>query len=392
MNRVVVRDIETSAWMAITIEGATISHVEPATPPDGPVVWACPAFWDLQMNGRWGVSFSDSTLTVDQIAAIVRAQAELGTARVCPTLITAPFEAMRHGVAMIAEACDTFPDVDRMVLGIHLEGPSISEVDGYRGAHPRDAVRGPDWDEFEQLQSASGGRIVLITLAPERPGAIGFIKRAVQAGVVIGMGHTAADAETLNAAIEAGATLSTHLGNGIASPLARHPNPIWTQAADDRLMASFIADGHHLDRAMLRVLLRAKAGRAFLVSDASPLAGLPVGRYGDWAVDPSGKILVAGTPYLAGASRGLEYAINEVLAAESMLATYGATDMVNLVPARVLGRGRPNLHDVGEPANLVRFHLEGRQFRLVDTCVDGRWVPRGEATAPSGIAPSLDGQ
>ena len=196
----------------------------------------------------------------------------------CPTLITAPREQMRHGVRTIAAACEASPDVARCVVGIHLEGPAISGLDGYRGAHPLDAVRDPDWGEFQELQDASGGRIVLVTLAPERPGAIDFIRKATAEGVAIALGHTAADGATIRAAVAAGARMSTHLGNGIASPIARHPNPIWEQAAHDGLDASLIADGHHLDPATLRVLVRAKTpDRVILVSDASPLAGLPPG-------------------------------------------------------------------------------------------------------------------
>src|SRR6185437_16823280 len=115
-------------------------------------------------------------------------------------------------------------------------------------------------------------------------------------------------------AVDAGATLSTHLGNGIASPLARHPNPIWDQAADDGLMASLIADGHHLGPSILKALVRAKTpDRVILVGDASPLAGLPPGRYGEWEVDPSGKIVVAGTPYLAGSNQGIEVGVNTLI-------------------------------------------------------------------------------
>ena len=187
----------------------------------------------------------------------------------------------------------------------------------------------------------SGNRIVLITLAPERPGAIAFIRRAVAAGVAVALGHTAADGATIDAAIQAGATLSTHLGNGVASPLPRHPNPIWDQAARDDLAASFIADGHHLDMATLRVLARAKGPeRTILISDSSPLAGLPVGTYGEWSVDPSGKIVVAGTPYLAGSNQGLEIGLNNLLSAtawpiDQLIATVTAN------PARLLGKIPP---------------------------------------------------
>ena len=183
------------------------------------------------MNGRWGHSFSNPDLTLEQVAAIVRAQGPLGTARLCPTLITAPVDDLLHGLRTIATACDEFTDVAARVAGIHLEGPFLSELDGYRAPTPPASIRDPDWSLFERLQEAAGGRIVLMTLAPERNGAIEFIRRATAAGVVIALGHTEADAATIQAATEAGARLSTHLGNGIASQLPRHPNPIWMQAA-----------------------------------------------------------------------------------------------------------------------------------------------------------------
>ena len=205
---------------------------------------------------------------------------------------------------------------------------------------PPVSIRDPDWSLFQELQEASGGRIVLMTLAPERTGAIEFIRRATSAGVVIALGHTAADDATIRAAIEAGATLSTHLGNGIASELPRHPNPIWVQAASPVLVASFIADGHHLDLATLRVLARAKGpAMTILVSDASPLAGLPPGAYGEWAVDPSGKIVVAGTPYLAGSNQGLEVGLQNLLAASGCTLEQ-ALRTVTANPARLLGQTR----------------------------------------------------
>jgi N-acetylglucosamine-6-phosphate deacetylase len=376
---VIARHFETGGWIDLGLEG---DRIESAEPIDGPAEvresddWVAPAFWDLQMNGRWGVSFSDPTLTVDQVAAIVRAQAALGTARVCPTLITAPKLDMLHGVRTIAEACDRFPDVGRMVLGIHLEGPSISELDGYRGAHPLESVRGPDWDEFLELREASGDRIAMITLAPERPGAIDFIRRASVEGVVIALGHTSSDAPTLRAAVEAGARVSTHLGNGIAAMLPRHDNPIWHQASEDGLMASLIADGHHLGPNILKALVRAKTpGRILLVSDASPLAGLPPGRYGAWEVESSGRIVVAGTPYLAGANRGIEVGVDHLIRFAGLTPTQ-AIGAATCQPARLLGRPNPVL-EAGQAANLVRFRLrsgeDGPRFLLQATCVDGLW-------------------
>ena len=311
-----------SRWLEVRIDGGRIAEARPVEGPE-PIRpeddWMAPAFWDIQINGRWGHSFSSPDLTVEQVAEIVRAQAALGTARLCPTLITAPVDIDAHGLRTIAAACERSPTSPRGWSGIHLEGPFISERDGYRGAHPIDVDPRPGLGLFQELQEASGGRIVLITLAPERSGAIAFIRKAVESGVIVALGHTAADGATIRAAVAAGARLSTHLGNGIASPLPRHPNPIWEQAATDGLSASFIADGHHLDLATLRVLARAKGpARTILVSDASPLAGLPIGTYGEWAVDPSGKIVVAGTPYLAGSNQGLETGVRNLLQATGL--------------------------------------------------------------------------
>ncbi len=379
--RIVARHYATGTWVGLRIDGPTITEVEPA---EGTIrsddldPWIAPAFWDLQVNGRWGVSFSDATITPEQVARIVRAQAALGTARLCPTLITASREATLSGVKAIAQACDSDPEVGRRVLGIHLEGPWISPEDGYRGAHPREHVRDPDWEEFLALQDAAGGRIALVTLAPERPGGLELVERLAEAEVLVAVGHSAADGATLEAACRAGLRLATHLGNGLPATLNRHPNPIWDQAARPDLWASFIADGHHLDRATLGVLVRAKRQRFLLVSDASPLAGSPPGLYGPWEVREDGRIVVAGTPYLAGSSLELPRAIPILMAAASVdlrRAIRAATSS----PARLLGHKPPEIGNE-EPADLILFRFRKtrstkatRSFDLLASCVGGEW-------------------
>jgi N-acetylglucosamine-6-phosphate deacetylase len=385
-NEIRARHFETGRPVRIAIHGGKIAEVVDSPLDDGEL-WVAPAFWDLQINGRWGTSFSDPSLTVDQVSRIVRAQACLGTARLCPTLITASFASFVHGLGTIAAACETDPKIESRVVGIHLEGPYISERDGYRGAHPIDSVRDPDWDEFRRFQDAAGGRIRLVTLAPERPGTIAFIRSAVASGVTVAIGHTAADGDTLRTAVDAGASLSTHLGNGIDAVLRRHPNPIWEQAALDSLNASFIADGHHLDPSTLRVLARAKSpSRTILVSDASPLAGLPPGTYGSWAVDPSGKIVVAGTPYLAGSNQGLEVGLNMLRRSSGWtLSELLATVTTN--PAHLLRLDVPRIQP-GEPANLVVFRLDEDEDRetsvptikILFTYVDGKIQNAADAT------------
>jgi N-acetylglucosamine-6-phosphate deacetylase len=381
--QVVARDYRDARWLDLELDGERIKAARAGDKPGLPGPdddWVAPAFWDIQVNGRWGHSFSSPSLTVEQVAGIVRAQTALGTARLCPTLITAPVDHLLHGVRTIDLACARFPDVNARVLGIHLEGPFISERDGYRGAHPGAAIRDPDWHLFEDLQRASGGRIVVVTLAPERTGAIEFIRRATGEGVVIAIGHTAADGATIQAAAQAGATLSTHVGNGIAALLPRHPNPIWEQAALHEVFASIIADGHHVDRSTLRVLARAKGPeRTILISDASPLAGLPAGTYGAWAVDPSGKIVVAGTPYLAGSNQGLDVGLQNLLIAtgwplEQVIST------VTVNPARLLGHPAPRLV-AGEVADFVIFRCpRPGTFVVKRVCTRGNWEPEANKT------------
>jgi N-acetylglucosamine-6-phosphate deacetylase len=375
---ILAREVPSAKWIEIESRQGLISQVRPASGPAAVTAdddWVAPAFWDIQVNGRGGHSFSSADLTVDQVAEIVRSQDRLGTARLCPTLITAPLDQMLHGAATIAAACDTLPDVKARILGLHLEGPFLSDLEGFRGAHPAEEMRYPDWDLFWKLHQASGQRIVLVTLAPERPGAIEFIRRLAAVGIVAALGHTAADGPTIRAAAAAGATLSTHLGNGIASMLPRHPNPIWEQAAIDGLSASLIADGDHLDCATLGVLARSKGPACtILISDASPLAGLPPGGYGEWAVDPTGKIVVSNTPYLAGSSQPLERGVQNLLSATRWpLCDVLATVTSN--PARLLGQPEPRL-EVGQQASFVVFRRpEPSGFSLSRTCVDGRWSP-----------------
>jgi len=186
-----------------------------------------------------------------------------------------------------------------------LEGPFISPEDGPRGAHRRQYLRDPSIADYEKLQAAARDRLVMLTLAPERPGALELIRHVTSRGVVVALGHHRADDEALEGAVVAGARVCTHLGNGSDAMLPRLANYIWRQLGDDRLWATFIADGHHLPAATLRCMLRAKGPeRSILVTDVNELAGMPPCRYmrrgGEAELTKDGKVVLAGTPYLAG--------------------------------------------------------------------------------------------
>lgn len=338
-------------------------------------LFVAPAFFDLQVNGALGLAFGSPSVTADHVRTVVAECRRHGIASLLPTLITDSEDNLIRALRQLTRALEEDWELQEACPGFHLEGPYISPLDGPRGAHPRCHVRLPSWDEFCRLQEAAQGRIRLVTLAPELDGAIGFIERLFERGVVVALGHTAATGERIRAAVEAGARLSTHLGNGCSAVLPRHENPIWEQAAEDRLWASLISDGHHLPPAVLRCLLRCKTpARTILTCDASLLAGLPPGRYSAWEQEleiiPEGKIVVAGTPYLAGSWVFTDHCVRMAVSLGGVTLAE-AVDMAALRPRQLLGLPFPTLQP-GAPADLILFRLDERGLpHVVETWVKG---------------------
>lgn len=279
----------------------------------------------------------------------------------------------------IAAARAADPDTARAIPYAHVEGPHISPEDGPRGAHPVEHVRPPDVAEFERWQQAASGVVGMVTLSPHYDGAVAYTRALTAAGVWVSIGHTRAEPHQVTAVADAGAVLSTHLGNGADGVLARHPNHLWTQLADDRLSAGFIADGHHLPADTLTAMVRAKGvERSFLVSDSAALGGLAPGTYstpvgGTVELSADGRLAVAGTPYLAGAARTLA----DGVAGAVRLGRLGLADAVRMatsLPGRFAG-GRGTLRP-GDPADLVRFTWSPSEetLALVDVVRSGRLV------------------
>jgi len=255
--------------VTVTVSEGRIHHVRAADDHAAEDLWLLPGLVDLQVNGFGGHDFNGAGLTSEDVGGAVRALWPHGVTRCCPTVCTASHDHMMACLSAIARACGEAGWIDRAVAGIHVEGPYISDDDGPRGAHPRGHVRPPDWEEVQAFQDAAGGRIRLVTLAPERPGAIGLIEHLSRAGIIPAIGHTNASPDELRAAVASGARLSTHLGNGSHAMLPRHANYIWEQLAADDLLASLIVDGHHLPPGVVKSFVRAKAPhRCVLVSDA----------------------------------------------------------------------------------------------------------------------------
>lgn len=354
------RHYATGEGVDVVCDRGAIVSIGPATTAkaDREAGWIAPALFDLQINGCDGHSFNSEKLTRDDVRHVVHTCRKHGISELFPTLITGSFAALRHGFTTLNQACADEPELNRALVGFHLEGPYISPEDGPRGAHPLAHVRPPSWDEFQRWQDAAGGRIRLVTLAPEHDGAIGFIEKLTKSGVVVSLGHTSARREHIQAAVAAGARLSTHLGNGSHAMLPRHDNYLWEQLGTDELWASLICDGHHLPAALVKCMLRVKTpGRTILTCDASPLAGLPAGKYRDWDQEfeilTNGKIVVPGTTFLAGSGAFTDLCVGKVMQMAGVTLAE-AIDMASARPRELFGLP-PRKLEAGQPAQLMLF-------------------------------------
>ena len=357
---------------------SVITHVDPLLSAADETVYVAPGFIDIQVNGFAGVDYNSPDATHEEIARSIGAMFSTGVTRFFPTVITGAPENMLGALKNLADARESLPHASAMEA-FHVEGPHISPDDGPRGAHPKKWVRAPDLEEFRRLQDAARGNIRLVTLAPEWPGAFHYIEKLTSEGVVVSIGHTAAQPAQIRDAIQAGATLSTHLGNGGHAMLPKFPNYLWTQLAENRLAASFIADGIHLDRDFFRTALRSKGiERSILVTDAVMPAMCAPGFYdlGETPVElhEDGRVVLRGGTRLAGSSLRMDRAIENAMRIGGV-SLMEAVAMATVNPARVARiRSRQRALNPGERADLVRFHVEDGRVRIEETWMDGKKV------------------
>ena len=286
---------------------------------------------------------------------------------------------------MLAAARKALPR-GRAMEAFHVEGPHISPNDGPRGAHPKQAVRPPSIDEFERWQEAAEGNIRLVTLSAEWEGAAGYIEHITGQGVVAAIGHMDASRHRSKLAVRAGATLSTHLGNGTNASLPRHPNYLWSQMAEDRLAASLIVDGVHLGEGFLTVALRAKGvERAVLITDAAMPTGCAPGNYRLGEVDVILHAAAPGQPAritlrdddrLAASALSMDHGVEHLMRVAG-LSLRDAITMATRNPARV-GRisGRQRGLQPGERSDVVEFSFDKptKSIGILRTWLDGELV------------------
>jgi N-acetylglucosamine-6-phosphate deacetylase len=290
-----------------------------------------PGFIDLQVNGYAGINFHSPATTVDDILNITETLTNEGTIGFLPTITTGPREEIEHCINTIAKAINKQGKYGH-ILGIHLEGPFISPEYGYRGAHPELSITPPDLNWFNKLQKISEDSIRILTLSPEIDNAAEFIK-AISKDIIVSVGHSNCTYENIKVAVSNGLSLATHIGNGCKQLIDRHNNPIINILACNQITLCFIADGHHLPEAFIRVLINSRPiKKLIVVSDSVKFAGMKPGKYisarnVEIMLDENGRLYLLSDPdVMAGSSSNMIKCMNHL----SSIGFLSEEDMWNL--------------------------------------------------------------
>ena len=342
--------------------------------------YIAPGFFDNQVNGFAGVSFAfgESDLTSEGIKLATSELWKKGVTTYLPTLTTNSQEVLVTNFKLLANAVN-----DEKLLGsipgFHLEGPYINPEDGFRGAHPKQFVRLPDWNEFMEMYKASGEKILQVTVAPEMEGAQDFIKKCKEKGIIVAVGHHNANRQQLDLAVENGARISTHLGNGCANMINRHYNPFWSQLANDNLMISIICDGFHLLPEEIQVFFKVKGvDKTIITSDVTSYAALPPGQYKTQTgetieLTPEGKLHYPAQQVLYGSASPITKGIGYVMKVTGC-SLADAIQMASTNPAKLYNLNDRGLLEAGKRADLVVFSMENFEVQVQKTFVKGEVV------------------
>jgi N-acetylglucosamine-6-phosphate deacetylase len=346
----------------IAFEGDRIAAVEPdASVADERII--APGFIDLQVNGGYGIDFGEEPERIGEVAAWL---SQTGCTAFLPTIVSSFGDRYRRVFEAFPAA---FGAPGARVLGLHLEGPFLAP--GKMGAHALDAIEVADDALFEELLAEESVR--LVTLAPERPGALDRIARLVDRGVLVSLGHSEATLEQFEAGIDAGARMATHLFNAMSQLESRAPGAVGGALVDERVTVGLIADGVHTHPANLVLTARAKGRDGIaLVSDMMAAAGMPPGSYSlndiPVTVDATSARLSDGR--LAGSILTMDAAVRNMTAWGGVSFADTLT-MATAVPARLLGLDDLGTLAPGFAADLVVLDLD---LQVTETWIAGEQV------------------
>jgi len=345
-----------------------------------PDVYIAPGFFDNQVNGFAGVSFIFGAGELSS-GGIKKATSELwkkGVTTYLPTLTTHRQDLLVKNFSILGQ---TINDKELLgsIPGFHLEGPYINPEDGYRGAHPKRYVRLPDWEEFMEMYKASGEKILQITVAPEMEGALDFISKCGRHNIIVALGHHNAPAATVTAAIDRGARIATHLGNGAANMVNRHRNPFWSQLADDRYMISIICDGFHLLPEEIATFYKVKGtNNTIITSDVTSYAALEPGEYvtetGETIeLTEEGMLRYPAQNVLYGSASPITKGVGHIMEVTGCTLA-DAVKMASTNPARLYGLNDRGTLTTGKRADIILFKLEDYKVKILSTYVKGKLV------------------
>jgi N-acetylglucosamine-6-phosphate deacetylase len=340
--------------------------------------FVAPGFIDNQVNGFANVDFSGSNLSTDDVITAVGALWKEGVTSFLPTLITNSHDNLLKNFKILYDTLCRDENIRDSIPGFHLEGPYISSEEGFRGCHPLKHIRKPSWDDFLLYQKAAGGKIMQVTIAPEIEGAMEFISLCTRNRIIVALGHTNASSEQIQQAVERGARLSTHLGNGCANIIHRHNNPIWPQLANDLLSISVIADGHHLLPEEIQVFYKVKGpDKIIITSDVVYLSGMAPGRYtfleNEVILTSEGMLLNPELNCLAGASFPIKKGIGNMMKFTEC-SLKNAINMATQNVARFYGLHNRGKIFTGKRADLIMFEHKGNQLKICRTFLGGKIV------------------
>lgn len=378
MHEIKARSYSDGKPVRIRLTDGLIADVsELDDPGDIPDLHVAPALFDNQVNGFKGVDFSDPNLTHAQMVNVVKALNQEGVTTFFPTVLTNSHENLLKIFRNLASFLDETIIRDS-VPGFHLEGPYISPLPGFYGCHPASFIRKPSWDEFSKYQEAANGNIKQVTISPETEESFEFIRKCNAAGIVVALGHTNATSYQVNKAVDLGARISTHLGNGCANMIHRHNNPIWPQLANDLLIPTIIADGHHLLPEEIRVFFKVKGpDKIILTSDITHIAGMTPGNYiffgSEIVLTDTGLIKNPVLDCLAGASLPLRTGIGNVMKFTGCTARE-AFNMASSNVARVYGITDRGSLEPGQRADILLYQIVNHEVNVKQVFVKGKMV------------------
>lgn len=331
-----------------------------------------PAFFDVHTHGAAGHDLMDAT--AEGIAAVGSFYARRGVGSYLATTLTAPMDATLRSLETLAGAVERGPQQAQATpVGVHIEGPFVSHAK--KGMHPAEWILPPTVAAFERMWEAARGTIRLMTIAPEVPGAAEVIRRAVQVGVRVSIGHSNATAAEARGAVAMGARSATHTFNAMRALDHREPGILGVVLDEEQLYAELICDGVHVSPEAARMWRRLKGEeRTILVTDSMAAAGMPDGEYllGGVAVFVKEGVCTTAAGVLAGSVLTMDRAVENVQV-QTGTGLDRAMRMGSTNPARMLGVAGIGELRPGDAANLNRYDAEGR---LVGTYLRGDAVGR----------------